>query len=179
MYLNKKILALLFGVFLFCSNSALALSCIKTKEISVIEFVFSSDAIFIGERIYDGNGADHFKVLKRFKGLSSKTNQVSAYPGSSIIGPVDFRRIPSEENKFLVSVVETDDGSYTQTGFPLCSYTPSTEKIISFLEGSYKYRYLILALIIFLSFSVYKVGGIKKFITMDIREIFKKTFRSK
>ena len=178
------LLALLLHVLLVVTpRASFALSCINVREVSPFEIIWSSDVVFVGERLSDENGGDtnSYVVVQSFKGSVTKNELVTALPADVyfvVAGAPRYIRLSRTSDHYIIFAKRGADGTLVQTRFSGCSKFASVDQNLK-LFRAYKYRYLILLGIALLIFSIYKVGGIRKFVTTDIRQIAKTVFAFK
>lgn len=154
----------------------------EKKQLNVLDLTFQNDVVFVGE-LYGAqkNGRTYvytYRVIETLKGLPAGTETLILKSNSSIKYKNREKKEVYREPPDLLFARYEKNSELVMTDYD-CEYIPRQEAMISFLKGPYRYRYLILVLVSFVIFSIWRVGGFRNFLTADLKSLFGAVFWNK
>lgn len=167
------------SVFIICIcfyQNAFA-SCSSVKRISIVEFVYQNDVIFIGQQREkaDQTRPYTFIVEEVLKGSLFPKDKVKIEPYRRLTFAGQLSSIRSlksdkryEKDMFLIYARYNKDNILVEQRSSECTSLPTSQTIIWFMKGPYKYRYAFLFTVILLAYLIWRVGGLRNFLTKDL-----------
>lgn len=169
----------------FIAHKAYAFSC--TPELqdtySILDILFQNDVIFVGEWT---DGEEEFRsksftytasVIEALKGLPHDVDTLKIKSDRMLDDMIPFSVLQGQPPSLIFAHFGTNSELFI-THYR-CKKIPRDEAIISFLKGPYRYRYLIVMLAGFLIFSIWRVGGVEKLLTTDLKSLSGAIFLNK
>ena len=164
----------LFFSFLLvvCFSQQASAHCEPLRQVNIIQFLFENDVIFVGEMINMPAGSSIYKlkILTPLKGVPEGVSELYVKQIEYTSNDIDKISMDATHKEFLIFAHYGENSELIATNYS-CKDIPSAQFIIYFLKGPYKYRYLILILVAFVIFSIWRVGAPINFITADLKSL--------